>query len=218
MNLNLCCVPLTVLAVSVASAATAEVELSIYSGKQGAPDSQFEGDYPGGGSFDRDVSWNGKSFSAPPYYGVRGTWWQDSGLGFGAEFTHSKVYLDGSDQDALGFDDFQLTDGLNVITANAMYRWQNAAGPVTPYVGAGLGFTLPHVDAEVGGEKTYGYQFGGPAMRLMAGASYDVTERVAVFGEYQFTASRNDLDLDGGGDVQTDITTNAVNVGVSLKF
>lgn len=206
------------LGLALAVPAAAEMDLSIYSGQQGAPGSRLEGDYPAGGSFDRDVTWDGDSFEMPPYYGVRGTWWRSERLGFGVEFTHSKVYLDEKDQTALGFSDFQLTDGLNVLTANIMYRWPDQAGPITPYVGGGLGVTLPHVDAEVGGSDTFGYQFGGPAMRLTAGASYDLTDRVAVFGEYQFTASRNDLDLDGGGSAQTTIKTNAVNLGVALKF
>lgn len=206
------------LAVALAAPAVAEMDLSIYAGQQGAPGSRLEGDYPAGGNFDRDVSWDGDSFEMPPYYGVRGTWWRSERLGFGVEFTHSKVYLDEKDQTALGFSDFQLSDGLNVLTANVMYRWPDQAGPITPYVGGGIGVTVPHVDAQIGNSDTFGYQFGGPAMRLTAGASYDLTDRVAVFGEYQFTASRNDLDLDGGGSAQTTIKTNAVNLGVALKF
>ncbi|MCE0505776.1 outer membrane beta-barrel protein [Roseivivax sp. GX 12232] len=203
---------------ATAGSAQAETEVSIYSGIQGAAGSTLKGDYPSGGSYDRDVAWDGRSGEMPPYYGIRGTWWQSERLGFGAEFTHSKVYLDGSDKSALGFDGFQLSDGLNVLTANAMVRFPDQAPGVTPYFGGGIGVTLPHVDAEVGSSDTFGYQFGGPAVRLTAGASYDVTETVALFGEYQFTASWNDLDLDNGGSAKTQINTNAVNLGVALKF
>ena len=53
---------------------------------------------------------------------------------------------------------------------------------------------------------------------MIAGAKYDLNERFAVFGEYQFVYSSNDADLDGGGSLKSDIKTNAINVGLSLKF
>ena len=154
----------------------------------------------------------------PPYYGVRATWWRDANLGFGAEFTHSKVYLDDDDRDALGFDGFELTDGLNVLTANVMYRWPDMNPRITPYVGGGIGFTFPHVDADIGNSDTYGFQIGGPAVRVLAGAQFGLTDRTALFAEYQFTASSNDLDLDGGGSAETVVKTNALNLGVSFTF
>ena len=55
-------------------------------------------------------------------------------------------------------------------------------------------------------------------MRLLAGASYPINDRWSVYGEYQFTYSWNEADLDGGGSLNTDIKTNALNVGLSLKF
>ena len=53
---------------------------------------------------------------------------------------------------------------------------------------------------------------------LLAGVSYPISERVSIFGEYQFTYSSNEADLDGGGSLETDIKTNAINVGLSLNF
>ena len=58
----------------------------------------------------------------------------------------------------------------------------------------------------------------GPAARVTAGVSYDLNDRFAVFGEYQFTYSQNSVDLPEGGDLETDIKTNALNVGLTLKF
>ncbi len=202
-----------------ATSAAAEMELSIYSGWQTAPHSRISGDYPGGGSYDALIGWEGRSFEMPPYYGVRGMWWRDEQLGFGLEFTHTKVYAPDDERDALGFDSLELTDGLNILTANAMYRWPDKWGSVTPYVGGGVGVAIPHVDVETAaGDKTFGYQYTGPAARVIAGAKYDLNERFAVFGEYQFVYSSNDADLDGGGSLKSDIKTNAINVGLSLKF
>ena len=202
-----------------ATSAAAEMELSIYSGWQTAPHSRISGDYPGGGSYDALIGWEGRSFEMPPYYGVRGMWWRDEQLGFGLEFTHTKVYAPDDERDALGFDSLELTDGLNILTANAMYRWPDKWGSLTPYVGGGVGVVIPHVDVETAaGDKTFGYQYTGPAARVIAGAKYDLNERFAVFGEYQFVYSSNDADLDGGGSLKSDIKTNAINVGLSLKF
>jgi lipid A oxidase len=204
----------------LAAPAAAEFELSIYSGWQTAPHSRVTGDYPDsvGGDYDELIGWDGKSFEMPPYYGVRGTWWRSPTLGFGAEFTHTKVYAPDGDMPA-GFTDMELTDGLNILTANVMRRWPDRWGGATPYVGAGLGVAVPHVDiAHVSGSETFGYQLTGPAGRVMAGVSYPVTERVSVFGEYQFTYSSNSADLDDGGTFNSDIKTNALNLGLSLNF
>ena len=199
--------------------AAAEMELSLYSGWQTAPHSRISGDYPGGGSYDALIGWEGRSFELPPYYGVRGMWWRDEKLGFGLEFTHTKVYAPDDERSALGFDNLELTDGLNIITVNAMRRWQNQWGDFTPYLGGGVGIAVPHVDVETTtGFKTFGYQYTGPAARLIAGASYDLNERFAVFGEYQFVYSSNEADLDGDGSLKSDIKTNALNFGLSLKF
>ncbi|SEL87055.1 lipid A oxidase [Roseivivax marinus] len=200
--------------------AAQDYEFSLYSGWQTAPHSRVEGDYPGTGEdFDALIGWDGKSFEMPPYYGVRGTWWKTDRLGFGVEFTHTKVYAPDDEKAEIGFEDLEFTDGLNIVTANAMYRWPDRWGSFTPYVGGGVGVSVPHVDVDTTtGIDTYELQYGGPAMRLMAGASYDLSERVALFGEYQFTYSANDVELEGDGDLQTNIKTNAVNFGLTLKF
>ena len=207
-------------AISMATPALAEFELSAYTGWQNANDSTLTGTYPEtGAQINATVGWDGKSFEAPPYYGLRGTWWRTDNFGWGFEYTHSKVYADEDDASALGFSGLEFTDGLNILTANAMYRWPNAALGATPYVGAGLGISLPHVDVNsTNGYDTYGYQVGGPAARLTAGMSYDLTERTALFTEYQYTISDNEVDLDGGGSLSTVIETNAINFGVSLRF
>lgn len=209
----------SVAAVAASQAAAQEYELSIYSGWQTAPHSRVSGDYPGGGDYDALIGWDGKSFEMPPYYGLRGTWWRSETFGVALEFTHAKVYAPDDEREAIGFDSLEFTDGHNLLTLNAMRRWPEQWGSATPYAGAGLGIAFPHVDVETtGGDKTFGYQLTGPAVRLLAGVSYPISERVSVFGEYQFTYSSNEADLDGGGSLETDIKTNAINVGLSLNF
>ena len=200
--------------------ARAEVELSFYSGFQTAPHSRVEGDYDGA-DFSFLSEWEGRSFEAPPYYGIRATWWRNENWGFGGEFTHTKVYASEDTLDDNGFDNLELTDGLNIITANVLYRWpgQLVKGKLTPYVGGGLGIAVPHVDiTPTGGEETFEYQLTGPAARWLAGASYAINDRWSVFGEYQGTYSSNKGDLEGGGEWESDIVTNAINFGVSYSF
>ncbi len=200
-------------------AAMAEVQLSFYGGWQSAPhsDVSISGDsvLP---DDDFTAGWEGNSFEAPPYYGLRATWWGTNDLGFGIELNHAKVYSDAATRAEAGLEHLEFTDGLNIITVNVFRRWQEAFGVVTPYLGGGLGVSVPHVEVRAPGTETFEYQLGGPAVAWMAGASYPVSDRWSVFGEYKGTYSMNTADLSTGGTLETDIITNAVNVGVSFDF
>ncbi len=206
-------------AVVLALPAAAETELSFYSGIQEAPHSRVEGNDPGGiGPFSFLATWEGRSFEMPPHYGFRATYWMNENLGFGVDFNHLKVYADDATLIANGFSRLELTDGLNILTANAWYRWPVEGRRWTPYVGAGAGVAIPHVDVETRGSKTFGYQVTGPAVQWVAGINYSFNDRWGVFGEYKGTYSMNSADLTGGGTLETDIITNALNIGVSFKF
>ena len=211
----------TALTLCLAGAAAAETQISIYGGWQTSPHSRVTGTLPAGvthpGPYSKSIGWDGKSFTMPPYYGARVTWWKTGDWGWGFELSHDKVYA-GSDMSP-EFTRLEFTDGHNIVTMNYMKRWPAKWDTFTPYVSAGAGFAIPHVDVTpTGGQHTYGYQVTGPAMRLTAGASYELNDRWDLFAEYQFTASSNDATLDGGGDLHTRIITNALNFGVSFSF
>ena len=127
-------------------------------------------------------------------------------------------YADDETLDDEGLDTLEFTDGLNILTLNAYRRFPDAAYGLTPYVGGGLGVAVPRVEYDDGQGRTDEYQLTGPAVALMAGASYDVTDSVSVFGEYKGTYSQNEADLIGGGTLESDIVTNALNLGVSFNF
>lgn len=78
--------------------------------------------------------------------------------------------------------------------------------------------SIPYVEVEYLTSETFGYQLAGPAATWIAGASYPIGDQWAVFGEYKGTFSSNKGDLDTGGTIETDVFTNAVNVGVSFNF
>ena len=214
---------LALIAGPVSGAAAQGVELSFYGGLQSAPHSGVEitGD-PIVADSDFTAGWDGRSLEAPPYYGLRATWWQGENLGFGLDFTHSKVYADGETLAETGYERLEFSDGLNIVTLNAYYRWPGAMGTATPYVGGGLGVSYPHVELTeqnaTGESETFGYQMTGPAVALIAGVSVPITDDWSVFGEYKGTYSMNEAELDTGGILSTDIVTNAVNLGVSFSF
>ncbi|MCO4847302.1 MAG: lipid A oxidase, partial [Yoonia sp.] len=130
--------------------AMAEVELSFYGGLQSAQPSDVT-------TFGEtnNVVWEGKSFDAPPYYGIRATIWSSSEFGYGLDFTHNKIYPKTL---PTGYERLEFTDGLNTLTVNAYRRWENAVGDLTPYVGGGLGLAIPHVEVTHGESETFGYQ------------------------------------------------------------
>jgi lipid A oxidase len=198
--------------------AAAETEISVYGGWQTSPHSSVSGQRADGTSFRSTIGWDGKSFDMPPYYGVRAMWWQPNDIGYGIEFTHAKVYAPAGEK-PVGFSRLEFTDGHNIVTANITKRWPGLwAERFSPYVGAGLGIAVPHVDVTENGNRTFGYQYTGPALRLTAGTSYNLNDRWAAFGEYQFTISNNEADLEGGGTLDTRLITNALNVGLSFRF
>lgn len=208
----------------LATPVAAEIELSFYGGTQSSPHSRVTGVYPtgaGGGldgtTYSSLIGWDGKSFAMPPYYGVRAMFWRPNNIGWGVEFSHTKVYAPAAEMPA-GFSRLEFTDGHNIFTANVMKRWPDQWRNITPYVGAGVGIALPHVDVTVGGSRTFGYELTGPAAKLIAGVKYDINDRWAVFTEYQFTWSDNKATLSGGGTLNTRIISNAINFGLAVKF
>jgi len=196
----------------------AEVELSFYGGAQNSPHSVVS--VAGDTVIPDDefrMGWVGKSFSAPPYYGIRATVWKTPSFGYGLDFAHNKIYPQEGDLPA-GYETLEFTDGLNTLTINVYRRWENALGSISPYVGGGLGVAIPHVEVTYGGSETFGYQVTGPAATWIAGASLPINDRWSVFGEYKGTFSMNTAELETGGTLKNDVVTNAVNLGLSFSF
>lgn len=217
-------------ALTVAAPAAAELELSFYLGAQTTSESDASGFLPGGAPFDRKIDWEGKPFENPFYYGGRAMWWTNSNFGFGIEGTHAKAYASTADLTALGVSRLEFTDGHNIFTANVMKRFPGAfeGSKFTPYAGAGIGIAVPHVDVQVvgSGQRTHDFEMTGLALRGIAGMKYDLNEDWALFGEYQITWSDNDVTINADptvagqrdGKLRTELTTHAVNIGISYSF
>lgn len=201
--------------------ASAEFQFSAYGGWQTAPHSLVEVTGIGAESF--TAGWEGRSFEMPPYWGVRGTYWLERfdlpQWGISIDFTHAKVYANAETfaNDIPDWTRFEFSDGINILTVNAMRRfnrWQR----FEPYVGAGVGLSIPHVEVTRPEGTTFEYQIGGAAFQAQAGVNFYITDRLSVFGEYQFNYAMNDLDLTEGAKLKTNILTNAVVGGISVHF
>lgn len=211
-HLGLVALALMIFALLLPIGAQAETELSVYTGVQAASHSVLTHSLLGS----QRVGWKGKSFDAPPYYGLRAVWWRSATLGFGIEVNHAKVYAD--QPAAYGYDRLEFTDGMNLLTASVWRRFPNSSR-WTPYIGAGLGVAVPHVDVQPTGQAhTFGYQLTGPAAQVVAGAAWRMTDKWSLFGEYKGSYSRHRAKLDSGGEIRTNIITNALNLGVSFRF
>jgi len=192
--------------------ARSEIELSVYGGPQTTHPSMVRSPTLG----DDRVHWNSEPFVIPPYYGLRAKWWSQGRLGFGIDFFHAKAFAD--DPARYGYEELNFSHGLNVLTADLWYR-MDPVGKVTPYVGAGLGVVVPHVEVHpLGLGPTANYQIGGPAVTVVIGASLPVGRKWSVFTEYKATYSQIRATLDTGDSLDTDIFTDAVNLGLSLRF
>lgn len=201
------------------ASALAEAEFSFYGGVLEVNDSQVTGADPlGAGAFSFSSDWEGRSFSDTPYYGFRVTWWPSDQFGWGVNFNHAKAYASDQTLSDNNLNKLEFSDGLNLLTVNAYRRWTDLSDRITPYVGGGVGVSIPHVEYDSGSGSTSEYQLGGPAVQWMAGASYPLNENVSVFGEYQGSYSVNNTTLNGGGKLDTRFVTGAVNLGVSLGF
>nr|WP_210010802.1 outer membrane beta-barrel protein [Neorhizobium galegae] len=203
----------------VAPVHTGGFEISGYGGYQFTPHSDVDvSDGP-----DFAAGWDTKPFAMPPYWGIRGTYWFDGGAltnwGVSLDYTHAKVYADDETMvKAGGWSVFEFTDGLNLLTLNALYKFPIEGSKWTPYVGAGVGINVPHVEVTRASGRTFEYQFGGATLQAQAGIRYQFTEKWSGFAEYKGNYSFVDVDIDSGASLKTNILTHAINLGVSYKF
>ena len=200
------------------SATLAETVVSLYAGLQSLPHSKVTGTDQVATDFAFSAGWEGRPFDMPPYYGVRVTRWINESWGYSVDFTHSKAYADDETLVSSGFSVLEFTDGINVLTLNALRRFENE-GRWTPYVGLGLGISVPHVEITPTTDiDTFEYQYGGLAAQFQLGVDYALNDKWSLFTEYKMNYVMLDVDMTGGGNLQTDLVVNAFNFGVSRSF
>ena len=109
---------------------------------------------------------------------------------------------------------------MNNLTFGPIFKSATTYGNVTPFATIGIGVALPHVEVRTSptASTTYGYQFGGPSISWSVGGSMPLNDRTSIYGEYKGTYTQLDVDLDGGGRLQTDVITNAINIGLRIRL
>jgi opacity protein-like surface antigen len=97
------------------------------------------------------------------------------------------------------------------MMANATYDLMQA-GPVTPYVGAGVG--VQNVGGAVNGLSGRAWE---PAYQAEAGLRTDLNDKASLFGEYRFSQAES-VRLTGGGDsANQHFADHALLAGLSFK-
>lgn len=183
-----------------------------------------------------DVRWADQSFSAPIYYGIRVDYWpsESAANGVSLDFTHAKMYarteqtiaVSGTRNsqsvnrdEVLGdtFSTLAFSHGYNILTLNALHRWLPAAEAhvhnAHPYVGAGLGIAVPHVEVKTATSIVDEFQFAGFVYQVLGGVGYRVDANWDVYAEYKLTYGDLAVDLTGGGQLDVTPVTHHVTVG-----
>jgi lipid A oxidase len=171
----------------------------------------------------RSIDWEGNSFEMPPYWGVRGTYWlgKSSPWGFAVDFTHAKAAADLDFATDPTYKRLEFTDGNNLLMFDVLYRFNPMNnGTLVPYVGAGVGVAIPHVEVTLtdGSPRTYEYQLAGPAAQILAGLEYKMTPSWSLFAEGRLSYSHIAADLSGGGEIETDLWSPQLAIGLTYRF
>jgi hypothetical protein len=163
-----------------------------------------------------DITWEGRPFKSPIYYGIRTMQWSSGGT-FGGmlDFTHSKaisqrdqeIRLSGSrngqimtGKARLGdvFRHLEFSHGHNTLTVNGLARLPSLLPGLAPYVGGGVGVALPHTEVQLNGDpkRTYEYQYVGPAAQALLGMELRFP-RASIFVEYKFVIASYQAPMTG---------------------
>lgn len=209
---------------AVPGSAPAESLVGVYFGQHWSHPSDIRFRRAGGAARDftvEDVAWQGQSFKHPLYYGARVVHWPHGGEGGGrfggmVDFVHAKAIADMAQQVRLKgrldgkpvpeqarvgelFDKLEFSHGHNMLFLAGLMRLQSLAPKVSPYVGLGVGISLPHTEIHIARNdprRTYEYQYTGPAAQALAGVEIRLP-RISLFLEYKFTIAGYSAPLTG---------------------
>lgn len=162
-----------------------------------------------------DVSFDGRSFDGPLYYGIRGGRFLPGipFLGIEAEFIHLKVFADPKQrvqaagtrlgepirrEIALGemVQRYSISHGANLLLFNVAGRYRmhrgrdNPAGRLILIGRFGAGPTFPHTESTIEGKNQEQYEVGSVAWQLAGGAELHLWKGLYALGEYKFTRTR----------------------------
>jgi len=204
-------------------AAMAEMQIGVYGGANSnfsSPATLSKGTLRD----ERTMDWEGRPFEMPPYWGAQATYWLNAGAGWGVglDYTHTKAYAPLNFATDPVYRHLEFTDGNNLVILNLMYRFSPLMdGRLLPYVGAGGGLAIPHVEVKLKafpGQDTWEYQLAGGAAQVLGGFEYRLTGPWSLFAEGKLSYSHLATDLEGGGHLNTYLWSPQLLVGLSYRF
>ena len=162
------------------------------------------------------VDWIGRPFKSPIYYGVRIMRWPAmSRIGSMIDFTHAKAIAAREQQVTFSgtrngkpapgpatvgdtFRHLEFSHGHNMLTLNGLLSLGRLTPAIRPYVGLGVGASLPHTEVQFLDEakRTYEYQFAGVVGQVVAGVEIRLP-RMSILLEYKFSAAPYRVPLSG---------------------
>jgi hypothetical protein len=218
----------------------ADAQIGAYLGPAYTARSSLNFVQPGGTDITfNDISWEGKPFRPPPYYGYRAIYWPSDRYGVMLDFTHIKaVAIKDRSGEQSGFKDgdrvpdqapvsdtlkrLEFTHGYNLLTLNALRRASMRGPNLIPYAGVGLGIAIPHVEVQrtdrPQSTRTDEYQVTGPALQLLGGVEWRFGRRLSLFVEYKLSCAMIRGDLVGGGKVTTNLCTHQLPLGLAVHL
>lgn len=228
------------------SRAEAEWFVDLYAGKSFTLDADLKIDQPANNSryTVEEVSFSDKSFTDPPYYGVRAGYFLESypPLGFALEFFHFKILAETGDSRRFvgtrtgaaintvqpintAIQRFDVSHGVNYLTVDAIFRNPMFAdkerfpkGRAQLYVGVGPGVVIAHPENVVEGVRNNEeYQIGGFGVQAFVGAKVLLLQYLGTFVEYKFSHSRLKVDL-STGDAKVHENTHHLVFGITVPF
>lgn len=183
------------MALFLAVALQSEVQVSVYAGQGWTLDSDVRYQHQ---TFE-DTSWD-----ADPTFGARvGYFFGEWGLALDVFRAEAEL-----DDPVDGVDALRLSDYI-LITANVIYRLE---GPLTPYIGVGLGIALASVEADVGTEGVDDRQLEAPAAQGFLGVLFGF-----VFVEAKLAWSDPELDIPGDR-FETHLLMPQLVAGLTISF
>lgn len=223
-------------------AAFGEWNVAAYVGATQTRNSDFRLQLPGRNTdiTFRGVSWQGRSFEGPLYYGARFGSFPGRHFGWQTEFIHMKVYavtdqtlrttgtLNGGAAPAqLNMSSlvqrFSISHGANLVLGSFVFRqpfWtsdERKLGRVLLTARAGAGGVIAHAESTVGGATLERLAGGGFAWQLAAGGEVQLWRGVYGMGEYKFTHARPEVVV-ANGLADTRLATHHGVTGLSFHF
>ena len=169
------------------------------------------------------VAFESRSFRPPLYYGARlahffgpGSFW-----GIEGEQIHLKIFARPPSETEPRIE-FAMSHGLNLVLANLILRTPAAGNNgrvrrILLTARAGIGPTIPHVEANLFGQRQQGYQFGRLAMAAAGGVELQIAQHIGLLAEYKVTHTQQRVDV-GDMNVRTRVLTHHGVVGLTWRL